>query len=214
MHTLRRLLSVAALGALLVPAGLAAQDVMVGVKGGLNLTDVSIDVADITTDSKTGLVGGLFAEFGLGDMFAVRPEGLYSQKGFKTTDSGIDLKLKLDYIEVPVLLVARIGESQIRPVVFAGPVIGFKTTCKVSGSAEGVTVDADCADQAGGEIDVSSTDFGAAFGGGVEIDAGTFTLLFDGRYTLGLKDIDSSSDAGSAKNRAWSFMAGAGFGIG
>jgi len=215
MRTLRKTMMFVALGAMLVPATLSAQDVMVGVKGGINVADLSVDAdgEEFSSDTKTGLVAGLFAEFGISDMFAVRPEGLYSQKGFKTQDTGIDLELNLDYIEVPVLLVARLGESSIRPVVFAGPVIAFEASCKLEGESEGVTLDVDCSEAPDDPIETSSTDFGAAFGGGLEIDAGGVTLLFDGRYTLGLKDVESSSES-SAKNRAWSFMAGAGIAIG
>ena len=198
----------AALGAIFAPAGLFAQDVMIGVKGGLNFSDVSFDddSEEIETESKSGLVLGVFADIGLGDMFSVRPEGLYSQKGFEL--AGGDAELSIDYIEVPVLLVARFGESTIRPLVFAGPVIGFESKCEVSALGES----ADCGDDPDDPVETESTDFGAAIGGGVEFDAGGFTLLFDGRYTLGLRDVDPGS--GSAKNRAWSFMAGAGIGIG
>jgi hypothetical protein len=212
MRTLRRILMMAALGAMLAPTGLIAQDVMIGVKGGLNFSDLNIDddSEEIETESKSGLVLGVFADIGLGDMFSVRPEGLYSEKGFEL--AGGDAELSLNYIEVPVLLVAKFGDSDIRPLVFAGPVIGFESKCEISGSEGGVTVEADCDADPDDPIETESTDFGAAIGGGIEYDAGSFTLLLDGRYTLGLRDVDAGSS--SSKNRAWSFMAGAGIDIG
>ena len=40
-------------------------------------------------------------------------------------------------------------------------------------------------------------------------------LILDGRYDLGLMNIDDSEfESGSAKNRAWQFMARAGFPVG
>ncbi len=204
-------LSLAALfvGALsIAPARLLAQDVILGVKGGINIADLHVTGADLgDTSTRTGLVGGVFAELGLGSVFAIRPEGLYSQKGFSETDTGIDADLKVDYIEVPLLLAARFGQSSVRPVVFAGPVVGFEASCKLEGSSGGVSVSADCADQ---DVDTESTDFGVAFGGGVEVDAGGVVLLLDGRYTLGLRDIDAMNGS-EAKNRVWSVMAGLGF---
>lgn len=190
----------------IAPAGLAAQDVMLGVKGGINIADVDVeDDETFESDTRTGLVGGLFAQLGLGDVFAIRPEGLYSQKGFSQTDGGEELTLKADYIEVPVLFAARFSQSSFRPVLFAGPVIGFEASCKIESSTTDESVD--CADA---EVETESTDVGATFGAGVELDAGGVVVLFDGRYTLGLSDIDAT-EGDEAKNRAWSFMAGIGF---
>lgn len=193
----------------IAPASLAAQDVMLGVKGGVNIADVDIDDPsdEGETDTRTGFVGGLFAQFGLGDLFAIRPEGLYSQKGFSQEEAGVDATLKADYIEVPLLLAARLSQGSVRPVLFAGPVIGFEASCEVEGVVDGVEVSADCEDQG---IETESTDFGAAFGAGLELDAGGFVVLLDGRYTLGLSDLDAS-ETSEAKNRAWSVMAGVGF---
>lgn len=190
----------------IAPAGLAAQDVMLGVKGGINIADVDVeDDEAFESDTRTGLVGGLFAQLGLGDMFAIRPEGLYSQKGFSQEEAGQELTLKADYIEVPVLFAARFSQGSVRPVLFAGPVIGFEASCKIEDATTEESID--CEDA---EVETESTDFGATFGAGVELDAGGFVVLFDGRYTLGLSDIDAM-DASEAKNRVWSFMAGIGF---
>lgn len=216
----KKWLSSLALAAVLVGAGpAAAQDVLLGVKGGLNVSDVKVDEdgTDVPVDTKTGLVAGAFAQIGLGDVFAVRPEALYSSKGGSVSDEGVDADISLDYIEIPVLLVARIPTSgALRPNLFAGPVISFEASCEVSGSADGITVSGDCE-----EIDeedpllTKSTDFGVAFGGGLELDTGGAVLLLDGRYTLGLSDInDIESAPESLKNRAWSFTAGVGFKIG
>lgn len=195
----------------IAPASVSAQDVMLGVKGGINIADVDATDLDeeVVTDTKTGLVGGLFAQLGIGDVFAIRPEALYSQKGFSGDEDGVDLELKLDYIEIPILLAARLSQGSVRPVVFAGPVIAFEASCKVEDSVSEESVD--CADlDPEDPLETESTDFGAAFGAGVELDAGGFVVLFDGRYTLGLRDVEASEGT-EAKNRAWSFMAGIGF---
>jgi hypothetical protein len=215
MTEIRKALGILALGALLLPAGVAAQDVLLGVKGGINSANVSVSDSDEDTSAKTGLVAGVFAEFGISDMFAIRPEALYSSKGFKATEGTSELQLELNYFEIPVLLVAQFGTSSVRPILFAGPVLSFESKCGISGSDEGTTVDVDCDQFPGEGIETKSTDFGAAFGAGLEADVGSVVLMFDGRYTLGLTNLDSSSsDGSSAKNRVWSFMAGLGFKIG
>jgi len=57
-----------------------------------------------------------------------------------------------------------------------------------------------------------STDVGVTFGGGFEVFMGSYTLQLDGRYNLGLVDInDTTGEAtGSVKNRTWSFYIGLG----
>ena len=70
--------------ALLIAAPLQAQTTL-GVKGGINISTVNTDLPDFEnlTDSKTGFVGGVYANFALGGVFAIQPELLYSEKGFK-----------------------------------------------------------------------------------------------------------------------------------
>jgi hypothetical protein len=58
-------------------------------------------------------------------------------------------------------------------------------------------------------------DFGLVFGAGVAFPLGSVQLIIDGRYDLGLSDInDYEGDTESIKNKAWQFMAGVGFPIG
>ena len=216
MRNVRRFLAAAAVGVFLLPGSVAAQDVLIGLKGGINSATVSFDPeeADLETSSTTGLVAGLFAEFGISDMFAIRPEGLYSGKGVEGTQGTTAIELELTYIEVPVLLVARLGSvsSAFRPLLFAGPVIAFESSCDISAHDDGLDVESPC-DEFDEGIDTNGTDFGATFGAGLEYDLGGFFLLGDARYTLGFSDLDAD-DASSAKNRAWSFMGGIGIGVG
>lgn len=210
----------AALGLTVATAGGAdAQEVVLGAKGGINIADFSVDDEEATdTDTRTGVVGGLFASFGLGKVLAIRPEVLWAGKGATALDvegEGVDLEFELDYVEVPVLLGARLASAgPVRPVLYAGPVVSFETSCEVEasvggGEAEGV----DCDDPEADALERKSTDFGVAFGGGLEVGSGPVVLVLDGRYTLGLVDIDDSMDATEVRNRALSLMAGIGIRI-
>ncbi len=206
-------LGIAALFA--APLALEAQDVTIGVKGGVNVADLSIDEdgTDVETDTKSGIVGGVWAQFGISDIFAIRPEGLFSQKGTKSDIDGLQFEAEIDYIEVPVLLVARVPTGgSVRPYALAGPVISFETTCEIEIEGLGGEVSEDCETfDPEDPILTKGTDFGVAFGGGVEIETGKLVWLADGRYTLGLTDInDTEAAPESYKNRAWSFTAGVG----
>lgn len=201
---------------------LMAQEVTVGVKGGLNVADLTIDdpeEPEVDLDTKTGFSGGVFGQFVLGDYLAIQPEALFTQKGAKESDQEGEFKLKLDYIEIPVLLMARIPtQGNFRPLFFLAPVVSFESTCKLQGSSDGVSIDVDC-DQAGEltggefELETKSIDFGLAFGAGGELDLNQLMLQLDVRYNLGLTDLNDSPGAEevSVKNRTWSFMAGIGY---
>jgi hypothetical protein len=209
----RRLLTLAlllsCLAVIVQPA--FGQDVMIGAKGGLNIANIDTDEPDFDSSTRTGIVAGAFVSFGLTDMFYLQPEVLFSQKGFSQEESGADLTAELDYFQIPVLLKAvfPIEDSPIRPGVYAGGAISFESSCEVSGEMDGVSVSADC-DAGDLELEREKTDFGVVFGAEVQYDAGSFTILLDGRYDLGLRDLDKDEEL-STKSRTWSFMAGVGF---
>lgn len=210
--TRARALMIAAL--VLAPAALPTaaegQSLLFGVKGGVNVSDFNIQEPgfDQATESITGLVGGIFLEVGLGGVFAIRPEALFSQRGFGEDNGGVPAELNVDYIEVPLLLVARLPSPVITPILFAGPFVSFENSCELSGG--GLTETIDCIDD---EVETESLEGGVTFGAGVELGAGPVTLLFDGRYNVGLTNVDATGDT-EAKSRTWSFMGGIGFGIG
>lgn len=204
---LRGLLAAFMVGAFaLGPEVAEGQRLMLGVKGGVNLADLSIEdpTGDGASDAITGFVGGAFVELGLTGALAVRAEGLFSQRG--VSDPTTLAEINLDYLEVPVLLVARLGTGPIRPVLFGGPVFSVETGC-------GLTAPGASSIECSGDVETETSEYGLAFGGGVEAGLGPLQLLLDGRYNMGLSNLDATEETES-KNRTWAFMAGLGFGIG
>lgn len=202
----------------LAPAGARAQEITLGVKGGLNVSNLSVDDpadSDFGFDSQTDFLVGAFAQFGIGSIFAIQPEVLYSRRGAKSRDEDPATKLNLDYIEIPLLLIARLSsrESPIYPVLYTGPSVAFEMQCRVTGA----DVSFDCDDPLlDGALQTVKTDFGLVFGGGFEILYSRLTVQLDARYTLGLVNLNDTEDAAevSAKNRTWSFMLGFGIPLG
>lgn len=198
--------------ALIAPHSVSAQT-SIGVKAGIGISDISVE-DDGSFDSRTAFIGGGFATIGLGETFFVQPELLYALKGASSDFEGVEATIGLDYIEIPLLFGAQfgLGGSSVVPRVFAGPAVAFETGCKISGEEGGVSVELDCEEA---EIQTKSVDFGLVFGAGLAIPLGGFELILDGRYDLGLTNIDDSEfESASAKNRAWQFMAGVGFPVG
>lgn len=196
--------------ALVLPQVATAQvPIDLGLKAGLAIADLDVEDAE-GIDTRTGFVGGGFATFGIGETFFVQPEVLYSMKGAKGDFEEGDVTFKLDYIEVPVLFGARfpIADSPFEPRVFAGPTVGFEMNCEIDGEQGGVSATIDC-DEFG--LDTKSIDLGVAFGAGLAYAMERFSIIVDGRYDLGLtnlNDSDNVEDDGDVKNRAWQFMAG------
>lgn len=184
-----------------------AQGLSLGVKGGLNVSKFGgDDAAEGTIDpsNRTGFAVGGFANIGFGQVFAVQPEFLYSQRGAKYEGGGTALgEVKVSYIEIPLLAVispALAGAPGVRPFFMAGPVASIKVGCSIDS--------VDCEDDT-----IEDTDLGLAFGAGAGIAAGRGTFLIDGRYGLGLASI-STDDAVDIKNQGFSIMLGYSFPLG
>ena len=189
----------------------ARAQVTLGLKGGLNISNVSATDADGSTidlDSRTAFTGGAYLQAGIGSVLALQAEGLYSPGGATAADGP---SLDLTYFDVPLLVLIRVpaGDSAIWPILYAGPVLSFETKCRLKGE-EGASVD--CGSGENGLFRTKNMDVGATFGAGIEIFMGSFTLQLDGRYNLGLVNIDDTTGgtASSLKNRTWSFFLGFG----
>ena len=101
--------------------GMAQAQVKLGVKGGINYSNIAGNLRDeIGYDNKVGFLGGVTANIPLiGDGFlSVQPELLYSQKGYQYRDDKITMnnatysykgKLNFNYLDLPVLLKVNAG---------------------------------------------------------------------------------------------------------
>ena len=168
----------------------------------------------ITVDSKTrtGFVAGVGVLFALSPRFGIGTGGYYSQQGVGLTlsdgASSADATLELDYIQVPLTLGVSFPTSgAITPHLFAGPMIGFNATCKVSSSGSSEDCPSDT---------VNSTDVGVLFGGGLGFRAGTGMFVVNAYYDLGLTNVQKDAPSGSPtfNNRVFGFSVGYGFPLG
>jgi Outer membrane protein beta-barrel domain len=180
-----------------------AQSPSVGIKAGVNIADLSFSSETEVTDSKnlTGLVAGVFVTVPLNDFVAFQPEALYSRQGTKFTEEGESAKIKLDYLQVPLL--GRFKLAKGSPVaVLVGPTLGFRTKATLDVPGAPVDFSDEFEDQ------IERFDIGLV--AGVTADAGR--LVLDGRYTWGLRNIaKDESDPGTAKNRVFSATIGVRF---
>lgn len=93
-----------------------------GLKAGANYSNVyDIKGQDFTADFKYGLAAGLYLGLPLGKYLGIRPEILYSQRGYESTGSVLGAGYKIthsaDFVDIPLLL-------EIKPVEFVTIVAG------------------------------------------------------------------------------------------
>src|SRR5688572_25362582 len=98
-----KLFLIAVIATLLTTTAVRAQEMNIGIKGGLNLYNIDND-NNSEYDTKIGFHAGLLAHIHLTRQFAVQPELVYSSQGAKYTIGGIESKLNLGYVNIPVLL--------------------------------------------------------------------------------------------------------------
>lgn len=179
---------------------LAAQTTL-GVRGGVSVASASVDVGETFDKSnRTGFAGGVFLDFGASGLFGFQVGAEYTQKGVELDFGDVVDDLTLSYLEIPAVVKLGLPLQVVKPSVFVGAGLGFKTGCEND--------DVDCDD------DFSGTEWSGIIGADMAIYAGAVSLWVDGRYHVGLNDIADSDSYQELKNRAWTFQAGLGLPIG
>jgi hypothetical protein len=115
-----------AIVALMISGAVNAQHFNVGIKAGLNLYNIH-NSNGAEYDMKPGLVAGLLGHIHLSKQFAFQPELVFSGQGAKYTTAGVDTKINLNYLNVPLML-QYMFDNGFR--LHAGPQIGFLMTAK------------------------------------------------------------------------------------
>ncbi len=182
-----------------------AQLLQYGLKAGLNIASLSGDEVD-DLDSRMGLAVGGYLSVPVAPSFSIQPELLYSMKGASDSFAGVDVTLKLDYLEIPVLAKYTFGlpGAPVKPSIFAGPALGLKLSSKVKVEGFGESEEEDLED-------VKDTDFGLVFGAGLAFNLGSNSVGVDVRYNLGLTSIDDTGEGFDVKNNVISLMVSFGF---
>jgi hypothetical protein len=165
-----------------------------GVKGGLNLANVTGDDVSDDAEMLIGFHAGAYAQFDLA-VLTIQPELLYTMKGSQEegTMMGVDYSgtSTLNYLEIPVLVKYNVLPTpMMKASVYAGPSLAFLLSANHEQEVNGETTDTDIAD------DLTSTDFGLNVGASVELSK----LMIDVRYNMGLASVDDSGADADYKN--------------
>lgn len=163
-----------------------------GVKGGLNLTGVSNFEHSQT---KTGFVVGVFADYRFTDHFALSADVLYSRQGVSFgKEEDVRTKERLNYLNIPILAnYYIIGGLAVK----AGIQPGFLLNSKSMTKNNETTIKTDGKGW-------SNADFSIPIG--VSYDC-PFGIILEARYNIGVSNI-VTSDLGTARNSVFSIMVG------
>lgn len=208
---MRRLSTVIIAGAVALAVSASVVDAQtIGFKLGASMSKFSADETTDTFDFMTSFAGGGFVRFGFGRL-GIQPEILSVTKGAEIDDGGTggeDASIKIEYIEIPVLLHLPLTYgASFAPYVMGGPAFAFDIGCEQSlGDTE-----VDCEDDSLGDVfQRKSIDIGLSAGGGLAFAMGPGAVLVEGRYTWGLTNINDSEEADpiEVKNRSILLLAG------
>lgn len=168
---------IAVMAAILITGSVTAQNINIGIKGGVNLYNVNTEGGE-SYDTKAGIHLGFLGHIHLAEQLGLQPELVFSSQGTKFSSGGTDANLNLSYVNVP-LLFQYMFDNGFR--IQAGPQLGFLVGAKVKvGSAEDDVKD-----------DFKGTDFGLGLGMSYVNPSSGFGV--DARYNLGLSNINEDS---------------------
>jgi len=193
----------------------AAARVSFGVKGGVNLANISVSPQPFEVSAFKTLIspcGGIFFTLPLG-AFGIQTEFMYARRGTQyeafIDDGFYNVRWHHDYLEAIVLLKwsgLRVGP--FRPFLLAGPSYGYLSRASsVIYDSEGQKVET-----------VDSRDYfkkwelAAVFSAGLEFKTGLARFSLEGRYHLGLSSVALSGfEVDYIKNNSITILAGVSF---
>lgn len=148
---------------------------------------VGINIANMTdTDdasARIGFVAGGEFEYQATNFLSLSAGMLYSMQGVKGEESGTDLTIKTDYINVPIMANVYVAQGL---AVKVGLQPGFNVSGKYKASHSGTSLSGDLSDLG---IEPESFDFAIPVGLSYEYE----NFVFDARYNIGVtKAIDDS----------------------
>jgi hypothetical protein len=153
-----------------------------GFKGGANFGNLTGDIEG--TKMKLGFNAGAVAKISINEAFSVQPELVYSNQGATAEEGDIDIKLHMNYINIPVMFQYNISGFMLE----TGPQIGFLASAKAK--AEGESQDI--------KDMFKSTDFSWGIGIGYQMSGSGLGL--NARYNIGLGKINDSDGDEKVKN--------------
>lgn len=176
----------------LAAASTFGQGVAIGVKGGINLAQISTDDPTQNISNRTGYHFGAYARITLPGGIGIQPEAYYSVQGSEISVATAKAEINTNYLQVPILL-------RFSPVpvfsIHAGP--QFDILLSAEQKLPSGTNDI--------KNTLKSSDLSLAAGAALNLPMGLNISL---RYVKGLSDLNDVAGQGSAKSSMFQFSVG------
>ncbi len=177
----------------------------VGAKGGVSFATLSGDPYT-AYDARIGFSAGVFVSIPVARNVSIQPEILYRQKGAKTSGYCNDLPtnwtLKLDYVEVPVLLSVTMSTAgNVTPRLFLGPAVAFKASFRQEAKNQNAAVSVDIRG-------IRTQELCFVVGAGMDFPFSSGTLSIEACMTPSLKSIHENDLGADLKNIGYSLLLG------
>ncbi len=186
-----------------------------GIKGGVNIANLHGEDVSDGSDWKTGFTGGVFLNWNLVPSLSIQPELLYVQDGSKNQVLDSEWYLKFNYLQIPVLVMVDLPVvGGFIPVLYTGPFVSIRLDSKLVVEGDGASASASLNDY------TETYDSGLVFGAAFEFSAGPGKMTLEGRYVLGMTQLDTGLLEGilggeaprsDAKTESWMIMLGFAF---
>ena len=110
----------------------AMAQLSIGPRAAVNFSNAAFDSdQEVNSGNLLGFAFGVAAEIGVSGSFSIQPEVLFSQSGFILKDEfellgePVDLNVRYNYLQIPLLAKLKFGSGATVFNVFAGPHVGF-----------------------------------------------------------------------------------------
>jgi hypothetical protein len=214
----RRMITLAAVAAAaLAPSLAAAQET--GIKAGLSVSRLHGSAAefwdgDITATTFGGHVRLRFGPLVLQPEIQVATKGasdamLLDIFGRQPSAQREQEQLRLEYIEVPVLLVlpVRVGAAEL--FALAGPALMLESRCRWVVREQGLRSTFSCEPAPAPQVFARTAfDYGVVAGGGASYPIGSGRLQLEARHSRGMRNIHKGNGELDAFNRTFSVLLG------
>jgi opacity protein-like surface antigen len=193
----KMLLSAAALFLLMFSINSMALELNAGIKGGLSLGNLTGKYAEQFDTAANGSLKAGFAGYGLFgidvlDNFGAQIELGYVNKGkswSSKSNSKNTVSFNFDYLEIPILVKGMLPLGPIKPMLYAGPTLGFLLSSAMKMHVEQTGFPTRDTSISIPDSSRNGFDFGLAIGAGSTFAVGPGAIIFDIRYTFGFNSV-------------------------
>jgi hypothetical protein len=204
----------AALAALGVAAALplastpaAAQET--AIKGGISVTRLEQTGLDYWDDRLVSTTFGGHVRFRLGPL-NVQPELHVMTKG-AAASMPVDVdddQIRMEYIELPVLLVVPFSVGPLEPYLMGGPALMLESRCRAFFRQDGLRTNVGCDPPRGPLFQRRAFDYGVVAAGGAAYPVLGGRVFVEARHTRGLRNIYAGQGQATAFHRTNAFHIG------